>query len=469
MEVKKWREGTGVFKPSESIHTDLLQHLPRLEREAPGTGLGAFRPLIRLTGLNEDLVKALRTSSSAMSGVLDGQLKDARECSLSTRLGLLCYEALVHNKERRQWHLGYSAYRIPKMVGSPGLFHPLPSNIDHPVHVAWQEEESPFIAHAPVTATFGWMVAAGQRNTRAAHWFRVLRLFEQQARAEARAHLFRVLSEDLLSNPVLGARYRPSPEDWSGFKPQGAVLGRVTSEIMACLHLEAIEDIDERGREVVAWHGQWNKRVKGAVLGAVLVKRLNRMWERLHGAHLHQHHGTAVGGRPTLDVLTERALDDPTVRTSYLRLGMRFGALTLHKLKGEAGLKVWMRKPRVVAALREHEHLDLDGHATTLEIACARYLARAEQSKMTLTSQETALLGRIAPSLAQKGDLKPQQLVQFNEGFLLWDIPEHHEESNEHRSRFHEQRKRIWAKVWSMKEELTRQHHAYVLELSEPN
>ena len=469
MEVKKWREGTGVFKPSESIHTDLLQHLPRLEREAPGTGLGAFRPLIRLTGLNEDLVKALRTSSSAMSGVLDGQLKDARECSLSTRLGLLCYEALVHNKERRQWHLGYSAYRIPKMVGSPGLFHPLPSNIDHPVHVAWQEEESPFIAHAPVTATFGWMVATGQRNTRAAHWFRVLRLFEQQARAEARAHLFRVLSEDLLSNPVLGARYRPSPEDWSGFKPQGAVLGRVTSEIMACLHLEAIEDIDERGREVVAWHGQWNKRVKGAVLGAVLVKRLNRMWERLHGAHLQQHHGTAVGGRPTLDVLTERALDDPTVRTSYLRLGMRFGALTLHKLKGEAGLEVWMRKPRVVAALREHEHLDLDGQATTLEIACARYLARAEQSKMTLTSQETLLFERTAPSLAQKGDLNPQQYVQFKEGFLLWDIPKHHEETDELRSRFHEQRRRIWAKVWSMKEELTRQHHAYVLELSEPN
>ena len=312
------------------------------------------------------------------------------------------------------------------------------------------------------------MVTAGQRNTRAAHWFRVLRLFEQQARAEARAHLFGVLSEDLLSNPVLGERYRPSPEDWRGFTPQGAALGRVTSEIMACMHLEAIEDINERGREVVAWHGRWNKRVKGAVLGAVLVKRLNRMWGRLHGAHLQQHHGTAVGGRPTLDVLTERALDDPTVRTSYLRLGMRFGALALRDLKGEAGLKVWMRKPTVVAALIEHEHLDLDGQATTLEVARARYLARAEQSMETLTSQETALLGRIAPSLASKADDTPQQKKKFTEGFGIWEIPSGGDDKRE-RSLFHEQCERIWAKVWSMKEELTRQHHAYVLELSEPN
>ncbi len=468
MRVKKRRKGTGVFKPSESIHSNLVKHLPHHEREAPGTGLGAFKPLIRLTGLNEDLVKALSTSSSALSSVLDGQLKDARECSLSTRLGLLCYEALVHNKERGQWHIGYSAYRIPKMVGSAGLFHPLPSIIDHPVHEAWQEEEGPFIAHKPVTATFGWMVTAGQRNTRAAHWFRVLRLFEQQARAEARAHLLRVLPEGLPSNPELGVRYRPSPEDWNGFTPQGAAFGRVTTEIMACMHLEAIEDIDERGHEVVAWHGQWNKRVKGAVLGAVLVKRLNRMWERLHGAYLLRHHGTAVGGRPTLDVLTERALDDPTVRTSYLRLGMRFGALTLRDLKGVAGLKVWMRKPTVVAALIEHEHLDLDGQATTLEVACARYLARAEQSMETLTSQETALLGRIAPSLAPKADDIPQQKKKFSEGFDIWDIPSGGDDKRE-RSLFHEQCERIWAKVWSMKEELTRQHHAYVLELSEPN
>lgn len=468
MGVKKRQGGTGVLRPSESIHSNLVKHLPHHEREAPGTGLGAFKPLIRLTGLNENLVKALRTKSSALSSVLDGQLKDARECSLSTRLGLLCYEALVHNKERGQWHLGYSAYRIPKMVGSPGLFHPLPSNIDHPVHEAWQEEEVPFIAHKPVTATFGWMVTAGQRNTRAAHWFRVLRLFEQQARAEARAHLFRVLPEGLLSNPVLGARYRPSPEDWRGFKPQGAAFGRITTEILSCMHLEAIKDLDDRGREVVKWHGQWNKRVKGAVLGAVLVKRLNRMWERLHGAHLLQHHGTAVGGRPTLDVLTERALDDPTVRTSYLRLGMRFGALTLRDLKGEAGLKVWMRKPTVVAALIEHERLVLDGQATTLEVACARYLARAEQSMVTLASQETTLLGRMAPSLAPKGRDIPQQEKKFRDGFEIWDIPKGRDDKRE-RSLFHEQCERIWAKVWSMKEELTRQHHAYVLELSEPN
>lgn len=457
---------TGLFQPSQTVHRDVVPHLPRAEQVAPGAGLGAFKPLIRMTGLNVALVNALRSSSSSLSKVLDGQLRSARERSFSTRLGLLCYEAIVHNKERDRWNLGYSAYRIPKMMTSRGLFHPLPLDVVHPEHKAWRQEQAPIEAHGPVTATFAWMMAASERNERASHWVRVLRLFEQQARGEARAHLLRTLPDEVLPvYPVVGRRYRPSPEDWSGFRPLGAELGRITPEILACLHLEAQRDTDERGKDVVLWHGAWNQRIKGAVLGAVLVRRLNRMWSRLHGPHMLQHHGTAVGGRPTLRVLTERAVDDPTVRTSYLRLGMRFGALTLRDIKGMEGVTVWLRKPRVLAALAHDEGLDSPSARTSLASLCTRYLARAEHSKMLLDAQRDDLWGTPTPSLAPKVDLDHRKKKEFFEGFNLWEI---FDDTND-RTLFNEQGERLFSDLWRMKEELTRQHHAYVLELSEPS
>ena len=456
---------TGPRWPSKTIHRSLVDHLPQEEQEGSAEGLGRFKPLIRLSGLHEGLVRALRADHSELSRVLDGQLRAARERSLSTRLGLLCYEALVHNAGRDRWHLGYRAYGIPKMIRSRGLFHPIPHGSTYQEHAQWQAEAATHGTSSAVTATFGWMVAAGQRNERTAHWVRVLRLFEQQARAEARAHLFRTVPEERFPPLALGARFRPAPSDWEGFKPTGAEMGRVGLEVLDCLHLRAFNEIRNDGTEALVWRGSWNQKVKGRGLGALLVRRLNRMWARLHGPSMSIHHGTAVGGRPALRALSQRALDDGAVRTSYLKLGLRLGAITLRKLRGIDAVGLWMQKPVVQSALRYEEKFHVPDEAEARLKACKRYLERAEHSRNTLDEERRMLLDTTASSLTPKGKHNPKQWVRFREGFKAWEI---HEEGQS-RNDFLKEQEQWLQLIWHLKEEASRQHHAHVLESEPPH
>lgn len=462
------QSSTGPNRPSRTIHRDLVPHLPPNEQEAPRVGLGGFKPLIRLSGLDRGLVNSLRTERSPLSQVLDGQLRKARQRSLSTRLGLLCYEAIVHNPERDRWHLGYHAYRIPKMVRSRALFHAIPPSSSLEEHKHWREEEDVIEPSDAVTATFGWMMALSQRNERAADWVRVLRLFEQQARAEARVHLLKIMPQEVQMAPISGSRFRPDPSDWLTFHPLAGIFGRVNAEVLDCLHLEACTEFNGQGAATVAWRGTWNKRVKGRVLGAVLVRRLNRMWARLHGPYLRRHHGTAVGGKPALNVLNERALDDATVRTSYRRLGMRLGALTLRDLKGLQTVMARMQTPFVKATLEHEEGFVFPEDPSQKEEACMRYLKRAEHSSRTLEAQRANLLMEQASSLTPRGRKVPKQLVAFRDGFRTWAIPGHQDDKTS-RNDFFAEDQRWRMDIWRMKETLSRHHHAYVLEPEHPH
>ena len=73
------KSSTGPRWPAKTIHRSLVDHLPQEEQEGWAEGLGRFKPLIRLSGLHEGLVRALRADRSELSRVLDGQLRAARE------------------------------------------------------------------------------------------------------------------------------------------------------------------------------------------------------------------------------------------------------------------------------------------------------------------------------------------------------------------------------------------------------
>ena len=192
------------------------------------------------------------------------------------------------------------------------------------------------------------------------------------------------------------------------------------------------------------------------------------MWARLHGPYLRRHHGTAVGGKPALNVLNERALDDATVRTSYRRLGMRLGALTLRDLKGHQTVMARMQTPFVKATLEHEEGLVFTEDPSQKEEACMRYLKRAEHSSRTLEAQRANLLLEQASSLTPRGRKVPKQLVAFRDGFRTWAIPDRQDDKTS-RNDFFAEEERWEMDIWRMKETLSRHHHAYVLEPEHPH
>jgi hypothetical protein len=97
--------------------------------------------------------------------------------------------------------------------------------------------------------------------------------------------------------------------------------------------------------------------------------------------------------------------------------------------------------------------------------ACKRYLKRAEHSKKTLDEEQHILLDTTASSLTPKlGEYKLKQWVRFREGFKAWEIHD-----GQGRNDFLDEEERWLQLIWHLKEEVSRQHYAHVLESELPH
>jgi predicted Ser/Thr protein kinase len=144
---------------------------------------------------------------------------------------------------------------------------------------------------------------------------------------------------------------------------------------------------------------------------------------------------------------------------------MRLGAITLRELRGIDAVGLWMQKPVVQSALRYEENFHVPDEAEARLKACKRYLKRAEHSKKTLDEEQHILLDTTASSLTPRlREYKPKQWVRFVEGFSTWEILD-----GQSRNDFLDERVRWLQLIWLLKEEVSRQHHAHVLESEPPH
>jgi len=378
-----------VNAPKEVIDQDLQAFLP--PDEDAGIGLGGFPQQLRFSRVDEGLIRQLKATSSRFTKVLDGRLKNARQRGLSTRLSVLAYEAIVHTPEYPVWTIGYKSRRIPNYVPSHGLFRELPPlDEDEAEHInAWRTEEAsprPKTRGAHV-ATFAWMLNASETNQRMMREVRLLRLFEQTARAEACAH-FRKFCPPPAAE---GQHYWPSEDEVTTFKARGKYSHRVDSEIVRCLHM-----VVKKQEDGLAWHATWNRGKRGAVLSSVLARRLNRMWRRLEGPYLRAFHGKRVDTRGQFDAMVRTADDPSPVRPSWERFGSRCGAVLASNLVDEVFLLSAINAdPLMLDMLHTMEGIG-DGQAVSADelrtyLGYARYtMQRHERQRDALSSTSAA-------------------------------------------------------------------------------
>lgn len=422
-----------VNAPKEVIDQDLQAFLP--PEEDAGIGLGGFPLQLRLSGVDAGLIRQLNATSSRFTKVLDGRLKSARQRGLSTRLSVLAYEAIVHTPEWPVWTIGYKSRRIPNYVPSNGLFRELPPRDEGEAeHInAWRTEESSPRANArgAHVATFTWMLNASKTNQRVMREVRVLRLFEQTARAEACAHF-----RNYCPSPAAeGQDYWPSADEVATFKARGKYSHRVDSEIVGCLHM-----VVKKQEDGLAWHATWNRGKRGAVLGSVLARRINRMWRRLEGPYLGASHGLRVDTRGQFDAMV-RAADDPSpVRPSWERFGSRCGAVLASNLVDDTFLLSAINaSPEMLDMLHTTEGIG-DGQAVSADelrtyLGYARHtIQRHERQRDALSSTSAAavtVVERSVPtcdecgtSRLEKNELKGE-LACMDCGLVIdWDVPD---------------------------------------------
>jgi len=422
-----------VNAPKEVIDQDLQAFLP--PDEDAGIGLGGFPQQLRLSGVHEGLIRQLKATSSRFTKVLDGRLKSARQRGLSTRLSVLAYEAIVHTPEYPVWTIGYKSRRIPNYVPSNGLFRELPAHDEGEAeHInAWRAKESSpqAMTRGAHVATFTWMLNASQTNQRVMREVRLLRLFEQTARAEACAHF-----RNCCPPPAAeGQHYWPSVDEVATFKARGKYSDRVDSEIIGCLHM-----VTKKQEDGLAWHATWNRGKRGAVLSSVLARRLNRMWRRLEGPYLGAVHGMRVDTRGQFDA-TVRAADDPSpVRPSWERFGSRCGAVLASNLVGETFLLSAINAdPLMLDMLHTTEGIG-DGQAVSADeihtyLGYAHHtIQRHERQRDALSSTSAAAVTAVerpsptcdecGASRLEKNELKGE-LACMDCGLVIdWDEPD---------------------------------------------
>ncbi len=422
-----------VNAPKEVIDQDLQAFLP--PDEDAGFGLGGFPQQLRLSGVDEGLIRQLNATSSRFTKVLDGRLKSARQRGLSTRLSVLAYEAIVHTPEYPVWTIGYKSRRIPNYVPSNGLFRELPPlDEDETERInAWRTGESlpRTNTRGAHVATFAWMLNAAETNQRVMREVRLLRLFEQTARAEACAHFrnFCPLPE------AEGQHYWPSEDEVTTFKARGKYSDRVDSEIVGCLHM-----VSRKQEDGLVWHATWNRGKRGAVLSSVLARRINRMWRRLEGPYLGASHGMRVDARGQFDAMV-RVADDPSpVRPSWERFGSRCGAVLASNLVGETFLLSAINAaPLMLDMLHTRERIG-DGQALTADelgtyLGFAHHtmqrherqrdaLSSTSAAAVTVVERQSLTCDECGTSRLEKNELKGE-LACMDCGLVIdWDVPD---------------------------------------------